>query len=945
MHMASATEQLKLYAKLSGLWSITAPVKFVWMKVNEATEAAVVCSETICVVNNLTAGEMFNLTVTASQISTTLQNQTSRAETTVKVVGAPKAGTCKVKATPDSQPHVELTTELSLECSGFGVAAADAAAAASYQLQFTAFATQAEESRRIVGRTGWIPPDSATNIPMGLFPVGNFSFFVEVANNFGAYVEVPIVGPVEMTPTSTIAVDSPGCQGSAFKTFGQATSECCELTRKLEMISVTNLSAAEQVYFLVPTLQQARNSGEGCDWAAMLVAVYRRFNDTRARDLLDKTGLDKFSEAFYFLTAATFESPTAIPLPSTNYIIEVTVEAMQSLEQLVPKYPSHLVCSKLRAVGTALLKLPKFACLLVERALTILEKLRCTCASAVLLPGETETLPDGGEQGSFSKCIVSASGCAASLPPGFDIDESVWAKILDSVEQDPIFGRVAGVSVVTQTELVRKCRIQNSSSLPDEETGVGDITSITIISGCKEVAVTNQSGNGSEISFNLPILPKSGKSTTCQKSVVFSNCTWWNKIDRVWSSNGCVTVPINSTTVHCKCTHLTDFAVLYRVNSGCNEPDSVAFVINTVGFSIVGLACLVQLGRLLACSKSRGKHKNLRGMLLRRHTMMAVLCTCRLIFGWILNNQSNASELSLLLSLLAMLSNGLWFICFNAMVIQWFFVHHYSMNNAKMGRMKPTTYVINLLVSVLIVIGFVLSSVVDSGTNSAISMAVGVAIATLTIFVGIFFLIYGTKLSCAMKKKAALKLKKTQKKSYRATRLFASGLLLSVLFIAQAGLSVAAAVGQEGYHNSLQHRSLFRAHAALFALTVLALLVTYYQSVRSLLTTTKAKPQVFTELSATRGERGTAGPSKLSVAFRNSASPQSIRGSTRESAQWNKSFDANSTQSKDSLFGSPISNRSFEPDCSAREPQAASARSVPPTLHIVRPRAMKNDQF
>eukprot|EP00756_Hemistasia_phaeocysticola_P046707 Hpha_TRINITY_DN20514_c0_g1::TRINITY_DN20514_c0_g1_i1::g.30672::m.30672 len=38
-------------------------------------------------------------------------------------------------------------------------------------------------------------------------------------------------------------------------------------------------------------------------------------------------------------------------------------------------------------------------------------------------------------------------------------------------------------------------------------------------------------------------------------------CWWWDRMQELWLEEGCLAYSLNSTTVRCECTHLTDFGL------------------------------------------------------------------------------------------------------------------------------------------------------------------------------------------------------------------------------------------------------------------------------------------------------------------------------------------------------------------------------------------------
>jgi len=59
-------------------------------------------------------------------------------------------------------------------------------------------------------------------------------------------------------------------------------------------------------------------------------------------------------------------------------------------------------------------------------------------------------------------------------------------------------------------------------------------------------------------------IPGTWKSGSCTQPNVTTECVYWNTNANTWTSDGCNSYIINST-IHCECSHLTDFSV--RVNS------------------------------------------------------------------------------------------------------------------------------------------------------------------------------------------------------------------------------------------------------------------------------------------------------------------------------------------------------------------------------------------
>jgi len=62
------------------------------------------------------------------------------------------------------------------------------------------------------------------------------------------------------------------------------------------------------------------------------------------------------------------------------------------------------------------------------------------------------------------------------------------------------------------------------------------------------------------------------KSGTCVQPNITTECVYWNTSSNTWASDGCFSYLIN-TTIHCECSHLTDFSV--RIKSIANDNKNI----------------------------------------------------------------------------------------------------------------------------------------------------------------------------------------------------------------------------------------------------------------------------------------------------------------------------------------------------------------------------------
>eukprot|EP00808_Paulinella_micropora_P018395 g32538.t1 len=168
-----------------------------------------------------------------------------------------------------------------------------------------------------------------------------------------------------------------------------------------------------------------------------------------------------------------------------------------------------------------------------------------------------------------------------------------------------------------------------------------------------EVEVKNLS---EPIEFFLPLetLPPRDAclpSGVAQQSI--PECSFYRADTGVWSSEGCITVgdpilfpptqdyPNGRFKIMCKCTHLTEFAVLLRATSA--DPFSAptcalspSFLIFVGLYAAYGLACVAQFLRAysfkpLARNSSNKKEKDGLNNLLKMHGALALLATLRCI--------------------------------------------------------------------------------------------------------------------------------------------------------------------------------------------------------------------------------------------------------------------------------------------------------------------------
>jgi len=254
----------------------------------------------------------------------------------------------------------------------------------------------------------------------------------------------------------------------------------------------------------------------------------------------------------------------------------------------------NTVCVSTQQVLQGLLLQRFVSCDLVDKITGILEAISCQCVYFASLPGEKSDVD------ALTKCAVNSATSGAGnataqcgeLPGDLSVDPALWESIFSQLDNDPVFGKVASITVLPYSDKVAQCRpLEGSASI------LGNVTSITITNGCDAIDINN-----TIINFSLPITANGNKEVQdeCGKLVKpVLSCSWWEPASQTWKSDGCVVVESTDTAVRCKCSHLTDFAILAYVSRGCSSAakSDLSFFI-AIGLSVLVLVTVsVQLSR------------------------------------------------------------------------------------------------------------------------------------------------------------------------------------------------------------------------------------------------------------------------------------------------------------------------------------------------------------
>jgi len=753
--VAPSTKAVKLVAALTGSW--TGADKVVSWSQNGT---AIVNSSLTLIAKGLSPGKVYMFSVTVSQGS-----RQAVGNIIVRIAGAPTQGKCTLSPVEGE----ELQTQFKLECTGFGIPTNEKAyfSGKLYQVHFEAQLLLGSNQSFIGSRTTANVASNSTNpsasISLGTLPEGNFPIIVKATNSYGASVQVS-AGTAQVAAKS-IPINTGDTGGDNPCSGAQLT--CCRAKEKADLVYGSTLLSSSQLFFLTPMLVSI-NSTQCSN--SLWRQTYVRLNQTRRMYPLDQNEMDKISEALLYLFVSTPEAVRA-----EDIVVSVVLDTVQDLASNLKGYPSSVACGSMSALLDTMLNMKKFDCPMVEKAVQLVSQVRCRCTTnAVLTPGESSpTSNEGGAtgEGVFSKCLASVPGdlqCGSSLPGNFSIDTSVWAQLSKSLFVDPVFGKVASVSIVNYGELVLQCR---ANSLGTNVVN-SDITSIAISSQCSSLSLTNQSGN---VNFDLPI-----KATGDQNCGTLQ-CVRWESATNSWSAQGCEAV-VSANKVQCSCSNFGDFALL-RTTDGCGGASdissivdpSILLVISAGLFSLIAIAAMVQIVRVRLVvgnyHKSSKLHQTSRDLIFS-HALVVLTSLVHLFYSYISADASKNTVKAVAESFSA-LASGLFVYVFNKLVLMY---NHYEIYPGKMKVFLKFSRCISIA-NVFAVIAWVVLSI-------ALEDYVYVPAASSLLIV-----ILSVLLSMILARYLRSRVDEITKRTF-----FRVGVVLTSLFVLQAAVSVVSSI-------------------------------------------------------------------------------------------------------------------------------------------------------
>eukprot|EP00468_Gymnochlora_sp_CCMP2014_P004553 CAMPEP_0167757958 /NCGR_PEP_ID=MMETSP0110_2-20121227/10208_1 /TAXON_ID=629695 /ORGANISM="Gymnochlora sp., Strain CCMP2014" /LENGTH=1445 /DNA_ID=CAMNT_0007644193 /DNA_START=1214 /DNA_END=5551 /DNA_ORIENTATION=- len=147
-------------------------------------------------------------------------------------------------------------------------------------------------------------------------------------------------------------------------------------------------------------------------------------------------------------------------------------------------------------------------------------------------------------------------------------------------------------------------------------------------------------------------------------------CQYYNHNIEKWATDGCILYHRSDLYVTCRCTHLTEFAVMARHKDGEVLPTHVMKIAYIASASTAGLLFLVAIIRVFALSFTR-KHKTWVGFV---HICISLQTLTRMLSSFLFSGISQEFSLNadpVLVYVIAALPYSFWFLTSSLITFQW----------------------------------------------------------------------------------------------------------------------------------------------------------------------------------------------------------------------------------------------------------------------------------
>jgi len=614
----------------------------------------------------------------------------------------------------------------------------------SLRVQYEISSTHLVPGSKLPLKTTEMKAGSSEDVSVGSLSAGNWTLFVRAFDGKGwsPYIALDTVvvfpahgGQGNLNPPTPAGDASAGC--------GQQ-DVCCQLNITFVRVLNQTTGFSEKVFAMVGFLISHTSKLSNCLdlhetlWARAFATVSTSLGQP----------CSQLAQALFILHSR------ALPAVASR------LEAVQQLLDIANRCysVSTLACSQLQQSLNLALGLPALDCNSTEVLLKTFTFVSCQCAGS-LFPGEVESIAntsaaEGTGEGAtsvISKCLVDPAFACSSLPADLQLDPAVLAQLADSVSTDKTGIQAATISFVTHKALQR-CRFQ--LDVTDGSAVGSNVTSISILNNCTEVEVSNLTKT---ISFLLPL---NNQPTPCgqqwqdQGQVIDqTSCRFWKPSSGTWEYDGCRATAVGDR-VRCDCSHLTDFAIFFRLKNCLNSRQffqvsyiAAALFLALLLLCLADLAVVLRLLRIRGVTRLKGINRDTATVCAKQFSSLCLAATVQIVL--IMGSREDRA----VISVVSTVGQMTLLYTFAMVLLTWAHLHHFGVQGVQQDLMRKQVTGLCVAGGLINICGFVTIEVTQD-RQKALALTKGFAAVNSVLSVGLAvgFLYFGHMMANAMRK-------------------------------------------------------------------------------------------------------------------------------------------------------------------------------------------------
>mmetsp|Transcript_1375 Transcript_1375/g.2617 ORF Transcript_1375/g.2617 Transcript_1375/m.2617 type:complete len:370 (-) Transcript_1375:57-1166(-) len=201
----------------------------------------------------------------------------------------------------------------------------------------------------------------------------------------------------------------------------------------------------------------------------------------------------------------------------------------------------------------------------------------------------------------------------------------------------------------------------------------------------------------------------------------------------------------------CVCSHLTDFALFYRLKQCSEQTLGVGGTVLGAAFLVVCAVCLVKVVQGVKALRVAGPGKLKESA---RHTVLvcvkqmgriAVACLSRAALLFLNTADTNTNVSLTLVAVLSLFVQLSLFYTFGSVMLTWAHVQHFGAKGIQQDLLRKQIFAISGLILVTWVTGFVLIAVSGQEDGATIAKTFGAATTVFSIALSACFLLFGVR--------------------------------------------------------------------------------------------------------------------------------------------------------------------------------------------------------